>query len=104
MFAGGVGERGHGACRLGERFGLQPMRFVESLAQARLPAGFKHWLNLLARDVRDEELHGIGADINDGAPRGCHETIRTAGDSSPKLKGGYDSSTGCSQARARQPR
>jgi hypothetical protein len=51
-------------------------------------AVFQHRLNLLARDIRDEELHGIGADINDSAARGWHETIRTAGVPRPKLKGG----------------
>ena len=65
-------EIGHGLGGGGNRFGFQAVRFVEAVPEAGLFALLAHGLNLIAGHIGHQQLHGVGADINDGAADGLH--------------------------------
>jgi hypothetical protein len=50
------------------------MGVVEILPEARLTALFKDRANNLALHVGNKEFHRIGANIDNGAPRGFHSS------------------------------
>jgi hypothetical protein len=69
--AGGVGEVGDGLGSVGDGLGTEPVVIIEAPAQARLLAAFPDRLDASGGNVRDEQLHRVGADVYDSA------TLRT---------------------------
>jgi hypothetical protein len=51
----------------GDRFTLQSMRCVETVAEARLFTVLAERHHQRSNHISDEQLYGIGADIDDGA-------------------------------------
>ena len=68
-----VGETSEVRDRLGgvrDGFGAKTVILVEASTQAGLLAAFPDWLNGVMRNIRDEQLHGVGPDVDDGAALG----------------------------------
>ncbi len=57
----------HRRGRLRDGLILKVVRFVKAPAQPRLIAPFEHRFDGLARDLRHQQLHRVGADINDSS-------------------------------------
>ena len=53
-------------------FGPQPMRLVKTAAEPRLVASLEDRPDVAPGDVGHEQLHRIGADIDDGPANGWH--------------------------------
>ena len=71
-FAGHGREAGHGLGGGADGLGLQAMRLVEGVPQAGLLALLADRPNLAAVHIGHQQLHGVGADINDRAADGLH--------------------------------
>jgi hypothetical protein len=65
-------KRRHRRGRLADGRGLELACLVETPPQPRLPAFFVQWRHRPASDLGDEQLDGIGADINDGPAKRMH--------------------------------
>ena len=72
LLAGDLDEFGHGSGGAGDRPGLKPVRFIESLAEARLPAVLMHRKNATAGHIGNQQLYGIGSNIYDGTANRSH--------------------------------
>ena len=70
--AGQGRKAGNGSGGGGNRFGLQAMRLVETVPEAGLLALLANRLNLIAGHIRHQQLHRVGADIDDRAADGFH--------------------------------
>ena len=79
FFARDFGELPDGLGGVRDGFGLEPMRFVKSLAEPRLPAFFMHRPHVAPRHVGHQQFDRVGADINDGAADGFHEATKLRG-------------------------
>ena len=70
--AGHGGEGGKRVGGSGNGFGTQAVRFVETVPKARLFALLADRPNLMPGHVGHQQLHRVGADINDSAADGFH--------------------------------
>ena len=71
-FAGHGRETGYGPGGGADGLGLEAMSFVEAVPEPGLLALLAERLNLAAVHIRHQQLHGVGADIDDRAADGLH--------------------------------
>ena len=83
FFARDFGKFPDGLGGVRDGFRLEPVRFVKSLAEARLPALLMHRPHVAPRHVGHQQFDRVGADINDGAPHSFHEATKLRGNRRP---------------------
>ena len=67
LLAGCLREVSNGPGGVRDGVGAEAVIVVEAPAQAGLLAAFPDWLDGGGGNIRDEQLHGVGADVYDGA-------------------------------------
>src|SRR5262249_56941696 len=72
LFPGFGRELRHRIGRLRYRGFLEVSARVKASAQSRLFASLPHRLNLLSRNIRNQQFDGISADINHSTANGFH--------------------------------
>ena len=72
LLAGDLDEFRNGGGGAGDWLGLKPMRFIESLAEARLPAVLMHRQNANAGHIGNQQFYGIGSNIYDRPANRSH--------------------------------